>query len=156
VELIALEELWGDEEGSEVIELGRVVAKGTGCGAGVSDTRTQRQLDQPLDLTEKATPLVRREAPELRPWLEYEEMGLAPAAEKRHRAPLGSRLVVCVYRLVGFGVLTLVVALLDGYIGTGAFYFLNKGWVEPMVVSPSDAQVFDLKAKMAEQSCVRD
>ena len=93
--------------------------------------------------------------PETRPaYAEYQEMGLAPAKQPGALSP--ARLVVNVYRLVGFAILTLVVALLVGYIGTSVFYFTNTSWVQPMVVSPTDDRVLQLRGKLAEQENLRD
>jgi hypothetical protein len=89
------------------------------------------------------------------PYQEFEDLGLVP--EKKPGSALSpAKLVVNVYRLLGFLILTLVVVLLVSYIGTSVFYFTSARWLQPMVVSPTDERVLELRAKLAEQSAVRD
>ena len=66
------------------------------------------------------------------------------------------KLVVSTYRLLGFVILTIIVVVLVGYISTSAFYFVSDSWVQPMVVSPTDEKVLQLKSQLAEQASVRD
>jgi hypothetical protein len=66
------------------------------------------------------------------------------------------RTIVGTYRLIGFGILSLIVFVLIGYIGTSVFYFVSESWIQPMVVSPTDEKVLQLKSELAEQSSVRD
>jgi hypothetical protein len=89
------------------------------------------------------------------PYHEYEMLGLGPDKKKPSRLS-PSRLVVTTYRLIGFVILTLVVAILVAYIGTSIFYFANKSWVQPMIVSPTDERVMQLNARLAEQATLRD
>ena len=80
-------------------------------------------------------------------WEVFEDLGLAPRPITRK----AQRLVVSMYRLIGFGILTLIVAVLVGYIGQTAFYFLNRSWVTPVAVSDSDEKVVGLKSQLAQQ-----
>jgi hypothetical protein len=94
-------------------------------------------------------------------WGEYEDIGLGkPKKQKADRRGLATgvaqKMVVSTYRLVGFGILTLVVVILIGYIATTAFYFVNRSWAAPVTVSPSDEKVVGLKAQLAAQQNVRD
>ena len=100
-----------------------------------------------------AQPTPRTRQPEPQPYAEYDALGLAP---KRSASPSMQRLLVSMYRLLGFGILTIIVVVLVGYIATSAFYFVSKSWIQPMVVSPTDERVLQLKSDLAEQSSVRD
>jgi hypothetical protein len=80
-------------------------------------------------------------------WEAFEDLGLAPRPITRK----AQRLVVSTYRLIGFGILTLIVAVLVAYIGQTAFYFLNRSWVTPVAVSDSDEKVVGLKSQLAQQ-----
>ncbi len=82
-------------------------------------------------------------------WQEFEELGLAnkPSAA----ANKAGKLVVSTYRLLGFGILTVIVLVLLGYIGTTAFYFLNHTWVTPVAISPSDDKIVALQSQLAAQ-----
>lgn len=80
-------------------------------------------------------------------WEVFEDLGLAPRPITRK----AQRLVVSSYRLIGFGILTLIVAVLLGYIGQTAFYFFNKSWVTPIALSEGDEKVVALKTQLAQQ-----
>ena len=86
-------------------------------------------------------------------YAEFEELGLQPKPR-----PQGAmqRLIVSTYRLIGFAILSIIVVILVGYIGTSSFYFVSDGWIQPMVVSPTDEKVLQLKSDLAEQATVRD
>ena len=85
-------------------------------------------------------------------WAPFEQIGLQPK-------PLTSKaqkLVVSSYRLLGFGILTLIVFVLVGYIATTVFYFVNTTWVAPVAVSPTDDKVMQLQSELANQQNKRD
>lgn len=79
-------------------------------------------------------------------WQRFENMGLGARAVSK-----AQKLVVSTYRLVGFGILTLVVFVLLGYIAVTAFYFFNRTWVAPIVISASDENVVALQSQLAAQ-----
>jgi hypothetical protein len=80
-------------------------------------------------------------------WHEFEDLGLAPKPVTKKL----QKLVVSTYRLLGFGILTLIVAVLIGYIGTSTFYYLNKSWVTPVALSANDEKVVGLQSQLASQ-----
>jgi hypothetical protein len=85
-------------------------------------------------------------------WKAFEAIGLTPK-------PLTSKaqkMVVSSYRMLGFGILTLIVFVLVGYIATTVFYFFNTTWMAPVAVSPSDEKVVQLQAELAKQQNERD
>src|SRR5439155_17762771 len=73
--------------------------------------------------------------------------GLAPAPMTKK----AQKLVVSSYRLLGFGILSLIVVVLLGYIATTAFYFLNHSWITPVAVSANDDKVVALQGQLAVQ-----
>jgi hypothetical protein len=93
-------------------------------------------------------------APEQK-WATYDKLGLGQAAlQKVHKGT--SKLVVSAYRLLGFGILTLIVTLLVGYIAESIFYFVSDSWVQPMIVSAGDEKIVQLQSQLAEQRNNRD
>jgi len=80
-------------------------------------------------------------------WKQFADIGLLP----RPVTQKAQKLVVSTYRLLGLGILTLVVIVLVGYITVTAFYFFNRSWVAPVVVSASDEQVVGLQSQLAAQ-----
>ena len=83
-------------------------------------------------------------APKYQP---YEDLGLAPKPVTKKL----QKLIVSSYRLLGFGILTIIVAVLLGYIATSTFYFLNKSWVTPVALSANDEKVVGLQSQLAAQ-----
>jgi hypothetical protein len=84
-------------------------------------------------------------------WKAFDTIGLAPKPITKH----AQRLLISMYRLLGFGILTVIVVVLLGYIGTTAFYFLNRSWVTPVAISPNDEKVVALQGQLAAQLNVR-
>ena len=80
-------------------------------------------------------------------WRAYQHVGLAPRPLTR----MAQKLLVSAYRLLGFGVLTLIVVVLVGYIATTAFYFLSHTWITPVALSASDEKVVALQGELAAQ-----
>jgi hypothetical protein len=80
-------------------------------------------------------------------WHAFDDMGLAPKPITKK----AQKLVVSTYRLLGFGILTVIVAVLVGYIGTTAFYFFNHSWITPVALSPNDEKVVALQGQLAAQ-----
>jgi|HubBroStandDraft_6_1064221.scaffolds.fasta_scaffold06125_7 hypothetical protein len=88
------------------------------------------------------------------PWATYHEIKLGPkqGVVAKHAA----KLAVSGYRAMGFGLLTLIVAVLVGYIVTTAFYFLSHTWITPTVVSASDDKVVQLKTEQVALQNTRE
>ncbi len=110
----------------------------------------------PVGLT--SVPAYQEPAAAANRWSAYESLGLGapslPSAEQLSQKT--AKLLVSAYRLLGFGVLTLIVVVLVGYIATTAFYFVSDSWIQPMVVSKSDERVLALQAQLATQQNERD
>ena len=89
------------------------------------------------------------------PYAVYEQIGLGSptAAAPRQKA---TQAVVSAYRGLGFAILTIIVVVLVGYITTSVFYMVSDSWIEPMVVSPTDERVLNLRSQLAEKSNLRD
>jgi hypothetical protein len=98
-------------------------------------------------------PTVEHVAPTAAPssrWAVFEQLGLVPNPQKT------AKFLVSTYRLLGFGILSIIVIVLVAYIATSAFYFVSDSWIQPMVVSKSDEKVLSIQAQLAEQENVRD
>lgn len=80
-------------------------------------------------------------------WQAFEDLGLAPKPTTKKL----QKLVVSSYRLLGFGILSLIVFVLVGYIGTSAFYYMNRTWVTPTILSTNDDKVVGLQSQLAAQ-----
>lgn len=85
-------------------------------------------------------------------WQQFEDLGLAPRPITRK----AQKLVVSTYRLLGFGILTIIVGVLLSYIATTSFYFVNKTWIAPVAISPNDEKVVMLKTQLATQMNERE
>ncbi len=97
-------------------------------------------------------------APAANPWAVYDQLGLgapkvAPAVTPSQKF---GKLIVNAYRLLGFGILTIIVVVLVGYIATTAFFYMSSSWVVPMQVSAQDERVITLQAQLAVQESTRD
>lgn len=91
--------------------------------------------------------------PQKSKWAIYEQLGLgAPKIDAQKAA----KWVVNAYRLLGFGILTIIVVVLVGYIAQSAFFYTSNSWVVPMAISSSDEKVISLQAQLAEQQNARD
>jgi hypothetical protein len=80
-------------------------------------------------------------------WRQYREIGLVPNAA----TVAAQKFVVSMYRLVGLGILTVVVVVLVGYISITTFYYFSRTWVAPVTVSPNDPQVVALQSQLVAQ-----
>lgn len=80
-------------------------------------------------------------------WQTFEDLGLAPKPITKK----AQKLVVSTYRLIGFGILSLIVFVLLGYIGSTAFYFFNRSWITPVAISANDEKVVTLQSQLAAQ-----
>jgi hypothetical protein len=81
------------------------------------------------------------------PYKSFEELGLPPHKITRKF----QKVMVSTYRLIGFGVLSLVVFVLLGYIATTAFYFLNRTWITPVALTANDEKVVAMQGQLAER-----
>ena len=106
----------------------------------------------PSPLTEVRGP--RSEVPpQANRWAAFEKLGLLkPKLDPKKL----SKHVVTTYRLLGFGILTIIVIVLVGYIATTAFFYMSDSWVVPMAVSPTDEKVVALQAQLSERQNNRD
>ena len=89
------------------------------------------------------------------PWEIYKQLGLGPRPGK-DLSPETAKFLVNAYRALGFGILTIIVIVLVGYIATSAFYFVSDSWVQPMRVARTDERVLSLQAELIEQENIRD
>jgi hypothetical protein len=86
-------------------------------------------------------------------WAVFEQLGLgAPKLDPK----TWTKHVVSAYRMLGFGILTIIVIVLIGYIATTAFFYVSNSWVVPMAISPSDEKVVTLQSQVAAQQTSRD
>lgn len=107
-----------------------------------------RKSKDKIEVPEKAIETVKLETPaHPAKWQEFEDLGLAPKPVTKTL----QKLVVSTYRLLGFGILTIIVMVLIGYIATSTFYFLNKSWVTPVALSANDEKVVGLQSQLAGQ-----
>jgi hypothetical protein len=69
---------------------------------------------------------------------------------------LAGTLLVPLYRLISVAVLTAILFGLASYLILTLFYFVSKDWVEPRIVSPTDAQVLQLNGQLAQGTLLRE
>ncbi len=65
-------------------------------------------------------------------------------------------LAVSAYKVLGMVLLALILVGLFSYLGVQGFFFVSKGWVAPKVVSPTDTEILQLNAQLAQQVASRD
>jgi hypothetical protein len=110
--------------------------------------RTARRASAPPPSPVTAT------APGTPDWSAYERIGLGPP--KSELSKRAAKLVVSTYRLLGFGILTLIIAVLVGYVVTTAYYFLSHSWLTPTIVLGTDERVVALRTELAALENQRD
>jgi hypothetical protein len=66
-----------------------------------------------------------------------------------------NRALVSAYKVIGFGLLAVILLGIVSYIGTHAFYLVYRSWVVPTVISPNDPVVLDLRARIAHEDWMR-
>ena len=81
--------------------------------------------------------------------------GLKASAAEQLQARF-NKLIVQAYRLTGFVALTTILFGLVSYFTVHAYYFTSRSWVTPVIVSPSDKQVVELRSQLAQQGSLRD
>jgi hypothetical protein len=69
---------------------------------------------------------------------------------------LAGTLLVPLYRLISVAVLTAILFGLASYLILTLFYFVSTTWVEPRIVSPTDAQVLQLNGQLAQGTLLRE
>jgi hypothetical protein len=86
----------------------------------------------------------------------FEQLGLGKPKEKKKAGGGLAKLIVSTYRLIGFAILTLIVVVLVGYIGQSIFYYLNKTWIAPVAISPTDEKVIAARTQLSAQQDLRE
>jgi len=83
----------------------------------------------------------------------FEQLGLGkPKASGGGLA----KLIVSAYRLLGFAILTMIVVVLVGYIAQSVFFYLNKSWIAPVAISPTDEKVIAARTQLSAALDLRD
>ena len=67
-----------------------------------------------------------------------------------------NRLIIASYKVMGFVVLSTILWGLGSYIATYLFYLVDRTWVQPAVISPSDERVLRLRAQLTAQVVERE
>ncbi len=86
-------------------------------------------------------------------WAVFEKLGLG---KPKISAQQASKWLVTAYRVLGFGILTIIVVVLIGYIVSSAFFYMSSSWAVPMQITTSDEKVVSLQAQVGEQQNARD
>jgi hypothetical protein len=76
----------------------------------------------------------------------FEALGLGKPKKKSNGF---AKLIVSLYRLLGFAILTLIVVVLVGYIAQSVFFYLNKTWIAPVAISPTDEKVIAARTQLS-------
>jgi hypothetical protein len=86
--------------------------------------------------------------------------GVSYPPVKSYRRPLfatiAAALVVSVYRLLSIAILSAILIGLASYLALTLFYFFNQSWIEPRIISPTDAQVLALNGQLSQGTLVRE
>jgi hypothetical protein len=92
------------------------------------------------------------------PKVQVEEVEYPPVQSRRRPlvASLAATLLVPLYRLISVAVLSAILLGLTSYLFLTLFYFVSKSWMEPRIVSPTDAQVLQLNGQLAQGTLVRE
>lgn len=84
---------------------------------------------------------------------------LSPATPLRQSAGAVSsslnKTLVSAYKVVGFGLLTIILIGIVSYVTLHTFYLVHHAWVAPTVLSPNDPAVLDLRARLAHEDWMR-
>lgn len=127
---------------SGVIDTDKVV---TPESAAPARTPTLKVVPMPLDDEDEEPAKPNR-------WQVFEDLGLVRDKAKTKL----SKGIVSIYRLLGFAILTIIVVVLVSYIVTSVFYYLNKSWIAPVAVSPSDEKVLAARSELLAMQDQRD
>jgi len=75
---------------------------------------------------------------------------------RRLGIPALNGLVVSVYKAMGFVVLTVILLGLGSFIILSSFFYANRTWVAPIVISRTDERALAVNAQLAQQMTLRD
>lgn len=64
---------------------------------------------------------------------------------------LFNKTAVSIYKLIGFVVLTGIMLGITTYLATSVFYLIDRGWVVPIVLSPSSEKVLQMNSHLIRQ-----
>src|SRR5882672_6767893 len=64
--------------------------------------------------------------------------------------------VVSVYKIIGFVVLTAILFGLGSYLSLNLFYLFDTSWLAPAILSPTDGRVLQMSAQLAQYSSERE
>ena len=64
--------------------------------------------------------------------------------------------IVSLYKAMGFLILAVILGGLLAYLGTHGFFLINRSWVAPTIISPSDERILTLNAQTAAQAAARE
>ncbi len=67
-----------------------------------------------------------------------------------------NKIIVSVYKVMGFVVLTAIMFGIVTYLGTSVFYLLDRDWVVPVVLSPSSEKVLQMNSHLIQQNYQRE
>src|SRR5690242_3148918 len=67
-----------------------------------------------------------------------------------------NKIAVGIYKLLGFGLLALILVGLLSYLSVQGFFLVNHRWLAPTIVSPTDERILQLNTRIAEQAAARD
>jgi hypothetical protein len=87
-------------------------------------------------------------------WSQFEAIGLGAKVQ-----PVRTRsatLALAGYRFLGFAILAVIVIVLIGYVATTLFYMVNRSWIVPTVISPSDEKVLALQTELSLRQTQRE
>jgi len=71
-------------------------------------------------------------------------------------ANVAAVLLVPVYRLISLAILSAILIGLASYLSLTIFYYFNQSWIEPRIISPTDAQVLALNGQLSQGTLVRE
>lgn len=64
--------------------------------------------------------------------------------------------IVSIYKLIGFLVLTAILFGLAAYLGMNVFYLFDNSWLAPAILSPTDGRVLQISAQLAQYASERE
>ncbi|HLK54818.1 MAG TPA: hypothetical protein VKU42_15265, partial [Candidatus Angelobacter sp.] len=71
-------------------------------------------------------------------------------------AKVAATVLVSSYRLISVVILSAILLGLASYLLLTIFYFFNQSWIEPRIISPTDAQVLALSGQLSQVTLVRE